>query len=274
MTIRYAVASGNWSSTATWNGGTLPAPGDDVYANGFTVSINQSIDVKSLKRLANSSPTIAAGGTFNVTASATLTVTDGIKGDDHATNSTALINITTASVTVTINGNLLGGSTGSNRRAVTCGVNATITINGNVTGGGSSSNVALNLSGGVQTVTINGTVTGGDTSHAVSVGTASTLITVVGAVVGGTTGSYGISGVATVRLDAALRWGATGCAPIHLNGGASGAVMFMRSNTALSWTAPSDDNWPLATGADIILAEGGGTGRYTLAVGDSAVTAG
>lgn len=274
MTIRYAVASGNWSSTATWNGGTLPAPGDDVYANGFTVSINQSIDVKSLKRLANSSPTIASGGTFNVTASATLTVTDGLKGDDHAANSSALVNITTAGVTVTINGNLLGGSTGSNRRALTCAVNATITINGNVTGGGSAANVPLNLSGGVQTITINGTVTGGDSSNAISVGTASTLITVVGAVVGGASASHGIAGLATVRLDAALRWGPTGCAPVHMNGGATGSVMFMRTHSHLSWTAPSDDNWPLATGADIVLAEGSGTGRYTLAVGDSAVTPG
>ena len=39
MAIRWAIASGNWSSTSTWNGGTLPASDDDVYADGKNVTI-------------------------------------------------------------------------------------------------------------------------------------------------------------------------------------------------------------------------------------------
>jgi hypothetical protein len=61
MAVRYAVATGNWSDTATWNGGTLPTSADDVYSNGFTVTIDQNITVQSLRNNAQS-PAIAGGG--------------------------------------------------------------------------------------------------------------------------------------------------------------------------------------------------------------------
>ncbi len=42
MAVRYAVASGNWSNTATWDGGTLPTSADDVYADGNEVAYDKS----------------------------------------------------------------------------------------------------------------------------------------------------------------------------------------------------------------------------------------
>lgn len=45
MAIRYAVASGNWSNTATWDGGTLPGAGDTVYLNNKLVDIDQVVDL-------------------------------------------------------------------------------------------------------------------------------------------------------------------------------------------------------------------------------------
>jgi hypothetical protein len=45
MAIRKAVATGNWSATATWDGGIIPGLDDTVYANGFTVTIDQAIDL-------------------------------------------------------------------------------------------------------------------------------------------------------------------------------------------------------------------------------------
>lgn len=52
--LRVAVASGNWSNTATWNGGVLPAAGDIVASNGFTVTIDQNVNVDSLINYAQS----------------------------------------------------------------------------------------------------------------------------------------------------------------------------------------------------------------------------
>jgi hypothetical protein len=40
-----AAASGNWSAPGTWTGGVVPSLNDTVYANGFTVALDQSIDL-------------------------------------------------------------------------------------------------------------------------------------------------------------------------------------------------------------------------------------
>jgi hypothetical protein len=45
MAVRFAVASGNWSNPAIWDNGAVPVDGDDVYANGFTITIDQNINV-------------------------------------------------------------------------------------------------------------------------------------------------------------------------------------------------------------------------------------
>jgi len=52
MALRAAVANGNWSNPATWNGGVLPSAGDIVASNNFVVTIDQNINVD---RLINSS---------------------------------------------------------------------------------------------------------------------------------------------------------------------------------------------------------------------------
>jgi hypothetical protein len=54
MALRVAVASGNWSNPAIWNGGVLPNPGDIVASNNFTVTIDQNINVDSLTNTAQS----------------------------------------------------------------------------------------------------------------------------------------------------------------------------------------------------------------------------
>lgn len=48
MALKVAVANGNWSNPATWNNGVLPAASDIVASNGFTVTIDQDINVDSL----------------------------------------------------------------------------------------------------------------------------------------------------------------------------------------------------------------------------------
>ena len=65
MALRYAVATGNWSNTATWDGGTLPTAADDVFSNNFTVTIDGTFTVLSIRNTLNAAlPTIIAGGQF------------------------------------------------------------------------------------------------------------------------------------------------------------------------------------------------------------------
>jgi len=55
MAIRWAVTGGTWSSTSTWNGGAtlgIPTVGDDVWTNGFTVTVDTGFTVNSLNNSA------------------------------------------------------------------------------------------------------------------------------------------------------------------------------------------------------------------------------
>ena len=45
MAVIKAAASGNWSAGATWTGGVVPGLNDTVYANSFTITLDQSIDL-------------------------------------------------------------------------------------------------------------------------------------------------------------------------------------------------------------------------------------
>jgi hypothetical protein len=49
MAVRFAIATGNWSNTAIWDSGALPATTDDIFANGNTITIDQDITVASLR---------------------------------------------------------------------------------------------------------------------------------------------------------------------------------------------------------------------------------
>ena len=76
MALRYAVATGNWSNTATWDGGTLPTAADDVFSNNFTVTIDGTFTVLSIRNTLNAAlPTILAGGQFRFANGGNLTCT-------------------------------------------------------------------------------------------------------------------------------------------------------------------------------------------------------
>jgi len=49
MATRFAISNGNWSNTAIWDSGSLPLSTDDIYSNGFTITVDQNITVKSLR---------------------------------------------------------------------------------------------------------------------------------------------------------------------------------------------------------------------------------
>jgi hypothetical protein len=101
MANRYAVANGDWSNTATWDGGTLPTSSDDVYTNNFNVNVNQNIDVISLRNTAATG--ITAGGTFTFnTGGVTANISDTIVMPNLA-GVTSFILITASSGLVTLN---------------------------------------------------------------------------------------------------------------------------------------------------------------------------
>jgi hypothetical protein len=330
VAIRYAVANGDWSSTSTWNGGTLPASGDDVYANNFTVNIDQSITVNKLRKVSNGSPSIAAGGVFDITAAATVNITSGIISDDN-TSGTYMLRVNAGAATVAINAPSISGGGGSLTASgvhvatgytgaltitatILCGVagsgvyvegastqisivgnvspsagawgvrvrdSAQVAITGDITPTSSSVGVlvegdtsrlvvtgdvaastgvyGVQVSGSTAQVAINGDVLGGNsTGYGVYLPAASAELTVIGSVRGGS-GSTGYGVYATagyMRLDALLKYGSAGCAPIHCT---NCIPQFKRSGTVLGIEAPSDDNWPDPTGA-VITVQGGSGG--------------
>lgn len=58
MALRVAVASGNWSNPSTWYLGVKPTAGDDVVSNGFTVTIDENVNVNSIANTAKQGTSI------------------------------------------------------------------------------------------------------------------------------------------------------------------------------------------------------------------------
>lgn len=160
MANRYAVATGNWSDTAIWNGGTLPTAGDVVRPNGFTVTIDQDITVDELTN--NAAAPAVAGGSFASTMN--VVINANIKERTTIT----LYNINGGS-SVTINGDCISNpALGSNSRAVAINAALTLNVNGTVTGGGLNStsqsvtnNQGIFINAADVFVVVNGTVNGG-----------------------------------------------------------------------------------------------------------------
>jgi len=73
MALRVAVATGNWSNPAIWNGGVLPQAGDVVASNNFTVTIDQNINVDTLTNAATNPFILTAQMTSNSTPSGIVT---------------------------------------------------------------------------------------------------------------------------------------------------------------------------------------------------------
>lgn len=97
MAIRFAVANGNWSSTSTWNGGTLPTSADDVYTNNFNVTIDQNITVLSLNNISTTG--VVAGGGFILNGGVTVT----LNGSNAMQAGTTNLIVFSSSGTSTIN---------------------------------------------------------------------------------------------------------------------------------------------------------------------------
>lgn len=253
MAERWAVANGNWSSLATWNGGaSLPASGDDVYANNFTVTVDQNVTVNSLRIEAGTTAVqgggFTCGGTYNISV-------QSLAVGAHTGSSSAILTITAGSPTLAVAIAASGDtSVSGNEPPAVLVTGGALTFNGDALGGSVANGHAIVVSGATAQMIVNGTLTGGSAAsvYAVNVTGATAQLTVNGEIVGGSGlaahGVYMTSGFA--RIDALLTFGSAGSAPIQ---SAANPIMFKRTGTLLAMQAPSDDGWPAATGAAIIV---------------------
>jgi hypothetical protein len=201
MALKYPSANGNWSNAANWNGGTVPVSGDDVRANGFTVTID--VDINVLQISTSALAPAAAGGSFVVSTNRTLTcdvntgttvclsssagitvnligniygAPSGVGGNTISfTNSGSILNVTgiiygaannsgsalITSGTLNFVGNVFGGALGASSNGITISSGGNLVFTGNITAGGGTTN-AIIFSG--NSSTINGNIYGGTTS--------------------------------------------------------------------------------------------------------------
>ena len=148
MPVRYAVASGNWSSLATWNGGlTLPTASDDVFRNTYTVTIDQNINVSSISNRASGSAVV--GGNYISTNGISITASRTTAGIVSANSSAVLI--VTGSHVVYISSSIQGGDVlnGYGVRVTNGGtIYVTGSVSSGVAGGGSTDNYGILITTG------------------------------------------------------------------------------------------------------------------------------
>lgn len=156
-----ATKNGNWSDVTVWNTGALPTAADDVYSNTFTVNVDVSFTVLTLR--STSGTGITAGGSFNFnTAGVTGNVTSSSPLVPGATN---LIQVTATTGTVTLN---LGGAvsnTSISGRIIEHSGNCNLTLNGTLFNCSVTSSQCINKSS-AGTITIVGNLTAGNQSSA------------------------------------------------------------------------------------------------------------
>jgi len=154
MAIRYAVAAGNWSDAATWDGGaSIPASGDYVYANGYDVALDTDVALGVGTLSTEICPTTSVGGgrfVYNTNRN----VTANIKaGSSHCLCS--YVNMNTESL-ITVVGNVDGTSSAACgiTQTISSAKNNSVTIIGNITKNAvrfarqsNSSRVYFNLTG-------------------------------------------------------------------------------------------------------------------------------
>jgi hypothetical protein len=99
-----AVANGNWSNTATWDGGVLPTSSDDVYANNFTVTIDGTFTVLTIRTTSASG--ITAGGQFKFANGGSLTCTAG-NAIEVGSTTPALLNDLGSGTNATFTGSII-----------------------------------------------------------------------------------------------------------------------------------------------------------------------
>ena len=229
----YATKTGNWTDTTVWNTGALPTSSDDVYANGFTVTINTSPTVLSVRTTSASG--INAGGGFSVSASGYTLTADVYAGTSICITSTVGASQTFTIITQT--GVCLAGSSGAD--AVRHNGVGTVNITGNPTG--TTARAVYNNSTG--TINITGNLTGGSNDSGTACQNNSTgTVNITGNLTGGTNNGWAlynaITGTVNITGNAT---GGTGSTAYGVNNNGNGSIN-ITGNAVASATTPSAFN--------------------------------
>lgn len=187
----FSVSSGTtsdmWNSAANGSGSWLDTSSDysaDTFNSNGKTAI--AIDANVTAALLTSE---GGSGTWLINTDAVKITANLVAG----TVATFLMNSGTP--TVTIEGDLTGGST-SNDYCVELSVAGTVNVEGNVTGGGGSSAHGIYLNSVAGTVNVTGTVTGGSNALAYGINATNSANNAVIAITGSVIASMGMAVVA------------------------------------------------------------------------------
>ncbi len=190
-----AVATGNWSSTATWDGGILPTSADDVFANGFTVTIDGTFTVLTIRNTSGTG--IVAGGQFiyanggDLTCTSSPAIVVGIA-------SVPVLQMTLASPNIgTFTGNILTLTNTGSFFAIRHSSTGTLNLNGNYSIDGTTgrSIISVTLTGTLNIVgNLTSTNNSGNNINTLVMNTGGT-INITGNITGSTNGSVSSSPV-------------------------------------------------------------------------------
>jgi hypothetical protein len=144
MAVIKAAASGNWSATATWTGGVVPSLNDTVYANGFTVTLDQAIDLTG--STVDTSGSFIAGQIYQIVSVGTTNFALTANCIAPGTNAGTAVAITSAVGNIFQAVNAGTATTGTARRmgALLNYVNTPLTI---ATGGSFTMAASYNITG-------------------------------------------------------------------------------------------------------------------------------
>jgi hypothetical protein len=236
--VKWPLANGNWSNAANWNDGTLPDVGDDVHADGKTVTIDQDVSVLSIRNDQRSGGTINGGfqlsggkKEYNIvgnvfsgsaqnclslnTINNIITLTGNVYGPTGVNSTQRTLSVGTFNI-LNIIGNVFSTSVLSSTPTLVLGSDNIINIIGNVSASNSNCIEYNNNS----TINVTGIVTGGVGSVAININNG--YLNITGLANGGTSGAGVNIQSATVQviIDEA-------------NGGGSAGVQGSGQNTVV-----------------------------------------
>lgn len=199
----YAIASGNWSNTAIWNTGALPTAADDVFSNSFTVTIDGTFTVLSIRNTA--SAPIVVGGTFTFANGGNLTCT--APQAIYLGTTTPVLQMTLGAGNVaTFTGTVLTMADIQSSTLISLSGLGTLNLIGDYSVGGTTTNstgskilISISANGNLNiTGNLNNTANAGGSQSTRTVAGSAGTITIVGNVASNTTGTAGGASCETI----------------------------------------------------------------------------